>query len=211
MSNKNQNCEIESTFEFGGFYGSFWESMLDGYIKNIFVYTLGFGDKFNPSDFDPFTEEHEKFFDYGKGREQMSELILDTLAKLTGVKMEFVKLYSPSQYNYVTDAADFKINFENINKLFEFLNENIDKFDKKFTERVKDITTPRDGYMPNYDFHEIMHYTDNLDLKITEALNVAMADDGFQNEMYDTVYNDMDQHLNFIDFKKLQARPIKKL
>lgn len=80
------------------------------------------------------------------------------------VKLNFVKIESPREYNFETDKIVVNILKNHQKSIINFVN---NKFAVELIELVRKQTTPTSGYRPFYTFNEI--YKENINDLLLEA------------------------------------------
>lgn len=72
-----------------------------------------------------------------------------------------ISLYSPREYNFRTDEIDCIVNEKQSLKLLKLVLKDTD-----FHKRLKEVTTSRSGYIPNYTYEQLLNMKDNMILDI---------------------------------------------
>jgi len=137
----------EITIDFGGFYGSIHEQLIDSAVELI---CTNEDDDFNQDAYDNF-DFKKAFNEYSiEYLSKLSDFIGDDFTKDAPV-LKFISLDSPKFYNFSTDKIIAEISEEHEQMINESLKDNDD-----FVEYVKGRTTPGPGYMSFFTFKEAM-------------------------------------------------------
>lgn len=149
-------------FNFGGFYNSFY----DGAIDDV-IYEDNDENTIDPDSID-FKALHIAVAK--RIVEQFNEYISNEFD--VEVDLKFECLRSPKYYNFGTDVIDVIISDEDKIKL-DLLVANDSDVEDILKGVVKDATTSRDGYIPFYEYDEVMA---KIDDKNTEVYYQSLLD-----------------------------------
>lgn len=157
----------EIFINFGGFYNSIHESQ----IENQF-------------------ELHEDCIDfeaqyrnYTKTQVNYSKKYLKKMEQFLfnekiEVKFKFVRIESPSEYNFRTDVIVVNLLKKHQKSIINFVN---NKFAVELIELIRTQTTQREGYRPFYTFDEI--YKENINDLLLEACLEIICDQVNKDEL----------------------------
>lgn len=134
------------TINFGGFYDSIHDDILDRGVANFF----GFVDESGEPDHDRLRDIDR--LTWKDARDQYCEEYLNTLNSVLDTNIKFQRLEYPQYYNYSTDTIEALIDRKDALRLFEYLRGNDLK--KEALQRVHEVTTSRDGYIAHYQYCE---------------------------------------------------------
>jgi len=164
--------------KFGGFYGSWHESMVDRMLENFY-------EDREYSDLDiNYTEIFKKYSE--QYIDIFSEWLRDTIDTDFGIK--FVSLQSPKYYNFETDTIEISIKKEVTLK-------NINSYEKEFLEWLKNETTSCDGFISFFSLEEVLKNKDNIfSVFALNFLAKTFNDNDFfdyydRNYCYELIYN----------------------
>lgn len=158
------------SIEFGGFYGSVHEGLVEGAIE-----------MFNADD-DGVMDWDNVDIDWGDAYEsyikEYTDILSEWLADDYGVTIAFkkLKLNSPKFYNFETDTIMADVTKREVMRILA-------KFDKdmEFDTYLKDATKSYDGYMSFYDYDEAK--ANKNDIKI-QYLMRYLCDKFNEHELY---------------------------
>jgi hypothetical protein len=156
---------METIFNFGGFYGSVYEDAIDDV-----VYEDDVENTIDPDavDFKNLHNEVAKAI-----TENFAEYIDDEFG--VELTLEYVELNSPRFYNYSTDTISVKISKEDLIQL-DLLVINDADLQSILEGIVEDTTTSRSGYIPFYNYDEVMAKIndDNISVYYQSLLDALM-------------------------------------
>lgn len=164
---------METLFNFGGFYESYYSEAIDDVVYEDDIENTIDPDKV---DFKNLHTEVAKAI-----TEKFAEYIDDEFdVELT---LEFVSLNSPRFYNYGTDTISVNISKEDLIKLDLLIVENED-VKSIFEGIVLDTTTSKSGYIPFYNYNEVMAKIndDNISVYYQSLLDALME---YNKQSYD--------------------------
>lgn len=186
---------MELNLSFGGFYHSNHSEIVDSIIESHFDDDTTNKDEFYDSiDFQKTYKDYCKyyiryFFDYIQDVEGI---------KLT-IKEKNVDMWTPREYNFSTDVIVLKdvsnSTVKNLTTLFNRYLESEDLLlgeDKEFRDFIRDKTTSRSGYIPFYDYEEIV---DKRNLEVSLEFILEFLAKQFNDEV-DDIYYKMTENLN---------------
>lgn len=148
---------MEVVLNFGGFYGSIHEDLIDqmeeSYIRD---------DRGNSPD--DYAENSS--VRWGDLKNEYCKAYVDFVNEAFGVALTYKKIDSPRFYNYTTDKIVCEANIAKI----------IARVDPEDLEkRVKTMTTFQDGYIPYFEFDEV-YEEGNVDILCHCAFDVLFED-----------------------------------
>jgi len=146
---------METRFNFGGFYESLYSDAIDDVVYE--------DDIENTIDTDAvdFKKLH---IEVAKDiTEKFTEYIEDEFG--IEINLEFVSLDSPRFYNYGTDTIDVNISKEDLIKL-DLLVVNDTDLQSILEGIVEDTTTSKSGYIPFYEYDEVMAKIDDKNTSV---------------------------------------------
>ena len=156
------------TIEFGGFYGSIHESLVDSAVEMMCENDEGVTDEKLMEDFD-FIQAYK---DYSVAYlDKLSDFIADEW-EIEAPRMEFIELDSPRFYNFSTDKIVAWISDEDIARIVVAIEDDVD-----FLEYVEARTKSGPGFISFYTVDEAL---DNKDGVLIEYIMAFIAN----------VYND---------------------
>ena len=170
---------LQANFNFGGFYNSQHDWVIDNYI-DTFIRDI-------ESDELPENEgEIYDAIDYKGLRNLYCEQLVKFMNSKLNTSLEYLELNSPAYYNFTTDKIVVKFDEKDFESIKEYIPYNIEE---DIEELLKDWTTSRDGYIPYYSYSEIK---DNLEWKMEAVLqlftqNCLGCEDDFWYEWYDLI------------------------
>lgn len=152
-----QNENITLSLEFGGFYQSIHEEVIE---MNAGIYCLQ-----HDCDLQECGDECQPDIDYAKTRINYCKAYLQKLEEYIqneyeiGLILKFKELKSPREYNFSTDTIILDTgSFEQLGNLVKYLYKN----EPDFAETLRDITIEKSGYYPCYNHNELMANKDNM-------------------------------------------------
>lgn len=131
---------MEIYINFGGFYGSRYEGLLES-IEDSLI------DEESPED---------QELDYTKVYDLYSKEIVNFFNEEFKTNVKFVELSSPKEYNFYTDKIVVEAEEKDLKKILRKINKDFELKDEVL-ESVKQATTMRDGYIPYYDKEEVLN------------------------------------------------------
>ena len=141
---------IDTTINFGGFYHSIHDSIIDNLIEC-------YSDNGNYSEYDPDNINFQKTFnnyikDYSTNLESyfLNEYNLD-------IQFNDIYLDSPKYYNFKTDVINCKID----NNQVKIVNKYFKKH-SEFIDYIKNKTVSYDGYISYYTYDQAINDKDNI-------------------------------------------------
>jgi hypothetical protein len=138
---------MKTVFNFGGFYHSYFNDEIDEIINDEDV-------KFDVDN-----------IDFKKLHKEVAKDILTAFNECLNsehdieLKFKFIELDSPKFYNYTTDKILLEITNEDKVKL-DLLVVNDNEVKEALEEIVNNVTTSRPGYMPYYNYDEVIAKVD---------------------------------------------------
>lgn len=176
---------INLNLKFGGFYGSIHEDNIDSMLDSYFMDEDGEIMELNNYDIN-YRLLHEE---YSKNYlDIFEEWMQDEYFKST--KLHFIRLDSPTYYNYKTDEISLRISNDLEKKLFHKLVNN-----KDFLEWLKEHTKSSDGYISYYNYFEVLESKDHIfsSFALNYLVELFNDEDFFKyydlNNSYELVYN----------------------
>tara|TARA_R110001592_G_scaffold289819_1_gene558952 strand:+ start:1250 stop:1849 length:600 start_codon:yes stop_codon:yes gene_type:complete len=166
--------KIKFNLEFGGFYHSLHEDIIDDAIRNLFQDDI---------DFDSFYESDEyESIDWNSVHNQYCKIYIDILNHELDLNLKFIKLNSPRFYNFETDKIEAEISGKEFNKLkSEYLNS------KEFIDYVNDISKSRDGFCSFYDGIEAVKEKDEILLCYMFKYIIPSISDDIEMSLYNVL------------------------
>ena len=141
---------MELNLRFGGFYYSVHSEIVDSLIERNFE--------------EDSESTEEKSIDYQKIYQEYCKLYVkyffDYIEENEGIKLTIkqnnIEMWSPREYNFATDVIVLKdISKSTVKKLTTLFDRYSE--DESFRELIKNKTTMRDGYIPFYNYEEIVN------------------------------------------------------
>ena len=150
----------EIFINFGGFYGSIHDAQIESQFEAC----------------EDCIDSEAQDRDYTKTQVNYSKEYLKKIEQFLfnekiEVKLNFVRIESPREYNFETDKIVVNILKKHQKTLINFVKNN---FSNELIELVKTQTTRRDGYRPFYTFNEI--YKENINDLLLEACLELICD-----------------------------------
>jgi hypothetical protein len=163
---------MRTNIEFGGFYGSVHEGLVEGAVEMYLADDDGNIDEnyFSGSDWRGFNANYIKEY-----TQNLSEWIADEFDVTIAFKK--LSLDSPKYYNFETDTIDADVTKREVVRLLAKFDNDID-----FDAYLKDATKSYDGYMSFYDYDEAK--ANKNDIKIRYLLRY-LCDKFNERDMYD--------------------------
>lgn len=157
----------EIYINFGGFYNSIHEALI---VNQFEAYEDNIDTGANERDYTPTKINYSK--EYLKKIEQF------LFNEKIEVKLNFVRIESPRQYNFETDKIVVNLLKNQQKSIINFVN---NKFAVELIELIRQQTTARDGYRPFYTFNEI--YKENKKDLLLEACLEIICDQVNKDEL----------------------------
>ena len=155
---------METTINFGGFYESIHDCIVDEAIAS----DIGVMD-------DEWSEGYEKIAQASRcpylaayGKEYINKLNSETNTNII-----FSAIKSPQFYNFSTDTIEARVSTKDSLALFRYIREN--ELFNELESNIRNMTTRQDGFIPFYSYSDIMK-KENRGL-LNEALLNAIIDD----------------------------------
>ena len=180
---------MELNLSFGGFYHSVHSDIVDSLVESNF-----------DEDDDILTEEeYYDTIDYQKTYKDycwyyvkyLFDHILDAHGVNLTLKSNNIDMWSPREYNFYTDVIVLKdvsnSTVKNLTTLFNRYLEN-----SEFKDFILEKTTCRDGYIPFYNYEEVV---DKKELNISLEVLLEFIANEFNEEVED-LYDRMTESLN---------------
>ena len=165
------------TLNFGGFYDSIHSDLIDTELENILeTEDLEYDQICDYIDFKAIHLEYSK------------RLVLDFNDNFD-LNLKFEELFQPKEYNFRTDEILVEMSMQDYNYLF------LDTDQDELKHKITKATTNRDGYMPFYNYSELL---DEPQFIAEFLLDVLMEgadyalDDGFYEDnqwFYDLIFS----------------------
>ena len=154
---------------FNGFYGSVWESVIDGDVENEIDYynnECGKNVEYDDLEIDYTT----MYADLSQSINDVVENVLKDLNMVSAIKYE--KLVSPKYYNFSNDSINTTIEFsqDNINTIKEYIKENYEQW----SDFLKEKFTSRSGFISHYS-----NYPENDEWQLDNIFNEQSNNIGF--------------------------------
>jgi len=186
---------MELNLRFGGFYYSVHSEIVDSIVES---HIEDNDETTNKEEFYDSIDYQKTYLDYCK---LYIKYFFDYIEEVEGVvgrppsrkltiKSKNIELWSPREYNFSTDLIVLKeVSKSSIKNLTTLFNRYLD--DKEFREFIKDKTTSRSGYIPFYNYGEII---DKKDLGISLEFILEFLANDFKDE--GDLYHKMTENLN---------------
>ena len=166
--------KIKFNLEFGGFYNSPHENVINDAIRNLFQDDIDF-DSFYDSD------EYESI-DWKSVHTQYCKIYIDILNHELDLNLKFVKLNSPRFYNFETDKIEAEISGKEFNKLkSEYLNS------KEFIDYVNESSKSYDGFISFYNGIEAVKEEDEILLNYMFNYILCSISDDIEMSLYNVL------------------------
>ena len=182
---------MELNLHFGGFYDSVHSDIIDSIIGVEYEYefdeeTTSEEDFYDNIDYKKTCLEYCKYYvDY------FFDYILDVHGIKLTIKSKNIDMWSPREYNFSTDIIVLKeVSKSTVKNLTTLFNRYLE--DSEFRGLIKDKTTSRSGYIPFYNYEEVV---DKEKLNISLELILQFLANEFNNEA-DDLYYKMTQDLS---------------
>jgi hypothetical protein len=148
---------MRTTIEFGGFYGSVHEQLVESAVE---AWHMDFDGNIETDKID----DHDWRESYIKYMREWTKIFSEWLKDDYDLDLEFtnLELISPKYYNFKTDTIDADVNLterEATDLLGKFDNET------DFREYLKQATTSYDGYISFYDYEQARENKDGVGLQ----------------------------------------------
>lgn len=169
---------MELNLRFGGFYYSCHSEIVDSIIGSYFDDDVE-EDFYEKIDYQKTYLDYCKlyvkyFFDYIEENERV---------KLT-IKQKNIEMWSPREYNFSTDVIVLKdVSKSTVRNLTTLFNRYLE--DSSFKDFIRHKTTMRDGYIPFYNYEEIVN---KKELAISLEFIFEFLAKDFNNESEDIHY-----------------------
>lgn len=134
---KNQDIFIN----FGGFYNSIHETQIENLIENFENDNDNFNARFCEVDFFKTKINYSKHY-----LKSIEQFLFDNKIN---VKIEFLRIESPREYNFKTDKIVVNILKKYQKLILDFVKNN---YKNELIELIKSQTTTRSGYHPFFNF-----------------------------------------------------------
>ncbi len=157
----------EILINFGGFYNSIHEAQIENQFE---LHEDGADDQAQDRDYTKTQINYLK-----KYLKEMEQFLFNNKIE---VKLNFVKIESPREYNFETDKIAINILKNHQKTIINFVKNN---FSIELIELIKTQTTARDGYRPFYTFNEI--YKENKNNLLLEACLEIICDQVNKDEL----------------------------
>jgi len=157
-----ENQDIQTRLDFGGFYESIHASLIDDAI----ALRLDAQSRYELS------EEQENLIDQKALEREYCELYLENFQQYLKenhaleITLNFEELFSPKEYNFSTDAIDYKLSQQDAEKCFEFFKSFFAE-NEDFQKYCQNLTTSRSGF---WAFYELEDVQENKDVKAVEFI-----------------------------------------
>lgn len=157
----------EIYINFGGFYNSIHESQVVDQFQNCE----------DCIDFEPQNRDYTKTqINYSKEYlKKIEQFLFDNKIE---VKLNFVRIESPHEYNFRTDVIVVNILKKHQKSIINFVKNN---FSNELIELIRQQTKRRDGYRPFYTFDDI--YKHNINNLLLEACLEIICDQVNKDEL----------------------------
>lgn len=159
---------IDTTINFGGFYNSYHESI----VERAVALMIGADDP------DTGEIDHDKLYDFNdweKYNVQYCAAFINKLNYELSTDLIFRSMSSPKEYNFRTDTINVDISKTDVLKLFTYIKDNSLK--NEVFAGIKNATTSRDGYSAFYSYCELFT-SENRHFLIEIMIDVILADLG---------------------------------
>jgi len=157
---------MKTALNFGGFYQSWHDEQLERAV----AYACDLVDECGEIKWDEMYASINSWTPY---REQYAEAWLGQFNDEIGTSLAFEGINSPREYNFRTDAIMASMTTRDALALFKYVRENDLKND--VFDRMREITTSRDGYLAFYSYRDLFK-RENRDL-LMECLCDAIIEE----------------------------------
>lgn len=165
---------INTVIEFGGFYGSIHESIIENTIESYLTLDNGeLCESYDSVNWRANFENYVKFYAYAFEQWLNFEYLYGNDVQ---IKFDNVTLSSPKYYNFKTDTIETAIS-ESAEKVLI----DIFKTDKEFLTYLYEATQSVSGYISFYSYREVLR--DNKDNIFTHYLFRYLADKFNESEL----------------------------
>lgn len=152
---------MEVVLNFGGFYGSIHEDLIDRMEESY----MG-DDRGNfPDDY-----LENSSVRWGDLKNEYCKAYVDFINEALDVKLTYKEIDSPRFYNYTTDKIICEASEADITRIIKHVNP------EDLAQRVKTMTTFVDGYIPYFEFDEV-YKDENVDILCQCAFDVLFEDE----------------------------------
>jgi hypothetical protein len=161
---------MRTTLEFGGFYGSAHEGLVESAVRMYFADDEGYIDWDNIDDWKSYYKNYIN---------EYTRNLSEWLADEHDVSIEFKKLSldSPKYYNFETDKIVAEVTKRDVMRLLAKFDKNIE-----FDTYLADATQSYDGYMSFYTYDDAK--ANKNDIKVHYLLRY-LCDQFNERDMYD--------------------------
>ena len=156
------------TIEFGGFYGSIHEDLIEGAAEMMCDDDNGELDQELYNNFGWINAHHKYCVAY---LSQLEDFISDEL-EIDAVKFVFIELHSPKFYNYSTDKIIATMSENDERLITDTLKE-----DEDFINYLEERTASVSGFISFYSFDEAMNNKDGVLIEYVMAFLCNMYND----------------------------------
>lgn len=160
----------EILINFGGFYESIHDAQIESQFEAYEAYEDNIDPRANERDYTKTQINYSK-----KYLKEIEQFLFDNKIE---VKLNFVKIESPSEYNFRTDKIVVNILKKHQKSIINFVN---NKFGVELIELIRTQTTLSSGYRPFYTFNEI--YSENKNDLLLEACLEIICDQVNKDEL----------------------------
>lgn len=158
---------MELIIDFGGFYESIHSGLIDSRLELDFEYYQEREENFDPDGYWDSINYRETFrlyaidytkelFSYIENEYIEEELDLERSLRLSSIDLENLYINSPREYNFSTDKIVIPDASLGISIQLKWLFKKILNKDSRFREYIRSLTTSSSGYIPFYDYKEIV-------------------------------------------------------
>ena len=179
---------MELNLGFGGFYYSIHSDIVDSLVESNF-----------DEDDDTLTEEeYYDTIDYQKTYKEYCKYyvtyLLDYILDVHGIKLTIkqnnIDMWSPREYNFSTDVIVLKdVSNSTVKKMTTLFNRYLE--DNEFRDFILEKTTSRSGYIPFYNYEEVV---DKKELNISLEVLLEFVANEFSEEV--ELYEKMTESLS---------------
>lgn len=186
---------MELNLGFGGFYYSVHSDIVDSLVES----------NFDENDDTLTEEEYYESIDYPRiykeYRKEYVKYLFDYILEVHRIKLTTkstnIDMWSPREYNFSTDILVLKnVSKSTVKKMTTLFNRYLE--DSEFRDFINNKTTYRDGYIPFYEYEDVV---DKKELKVSLEFLLEFVANEFNDEV-DELYEKMSKSLNIYFISK---------
>ena len=171
---------MKTYLNFGGFYQSYHGEAIESWVE---------------PDWDDYQDyqDYQAVYDWPKARQLYALLYVDWFNMLFDVDLKLIRVWSPKEYNFQTDALEVELSEAALGRLKTLVQDN---YAKEFEYHLKTIASARAGYIPLFTEKSIQKEPDRLAEVYLDVL-IQQAEANWR-EHFEDVHLDMCQPEEFL-------------